>query len=214
MSSSVPDPYWEQQKRRLSWMPWLYERLKPRYRLSAQGWQHEVQQELMRLETVRIGPDCFIAPEAHIFAEPGRDIEIGEACWIAAEAFLHGPITLKARVSINPRVHLDGGATGIEIGEGSRLAAGVKAFAFDHGLSPHLPVRTQRVRSQGIRLGEDVWVGAGAGITDGVCIGTGAVVAMGAVVTKNVAPFAVVGGVPARVLGDRRTWRESTTSLY
>jgi len=53
------------------------------------------------------------------------------------------------------------------------------------------------------RLGHDVWVGAKAIVLDGVTVGHGAVVAAGAVVTKDVAPYAVVGGVPARVIRKR-----------
>lgn len=189
---------------RLSWMPWLYFTLKPKHRAWAEAWQREVQARISRLETVRIGRGCFIAPEARIFAEPGRDIIIGDEAWIAAEAFLHGPIVLGPRVSVNPRAHLDGGAAGIEVGEGSRLATGVRAFAFDHGMAPDRPIREQPVRSRGIRVGRDVWVGAGAGLTDGVVVGDGAVVGMGAVVTRDVPPWAVVAGVPARVIGDRR----------
>jgi len=49
-------------------------------------------------------------------------------------------------------------------------------------------------------LGNDVWIGAGATILGGVCVGNGAIVAAGAVVTKSVPPYAVVGGNPARVL--------------
>lgn len=47
---------------------------------------------------------------------------------------------------------------------------------------------------------DGVWIGAGAIITQGVTIGTGAVVASGAVVTKDVAPYTLVGGVPAKLL--------------
>lgn len=197
-----------QHQKRLSWMPWLYYRLKPSHREWADAWQGEVQDKLRSLETVLIGKNCFVAPEAHIFAEPGREIVIGDGAWVAADAFLHGPIVLGPNVSVNARVHLDGGAVGIEIGEGSRLAAGVRAFAFDHGVSPSRPIREQPVRSQGIRIGCDVWVGSGAGITDGVSIGDGAVVGMGAVVTRDVAPYAIIGGIPARILGDRRTWAD------
>ena len=49
-------------------------------------------------------------------------------------------------------------------------------------------------------VGNDVWIGAGAQILRGVSIGDGAVVAAGSIVTKNVPPYAIVGGVPAKVL--------------
>ena len=49
-------------------------------------------------------------------------------------------------------------------------------------------------------VGDDVWIGYRALILDGVSIGQGAVVAAGAVVTRDVPPYAIVGGVPARVL--------------
>lgn len=196
--------YREQHRHRLSWMPWLYFTLKPRHRAWAEAWQAEVQARLRELETIEIGEGCFIAPEAHLFGEPGRGVVIGRRCAIAAEAFLHGPLHLGDDVSINARASLDGGRAGIEIGEGTRIATGATLYAFDHGLAPDHPMRVQPVESQGIRIGRDVWIGAQAGITDGVRIGDHAVVAMGAVVTREVAPWAIVAGVPARVIGDRR----------
>ena len=51
-----------------------------------------------------------------------------------------------------------------------------------------------------ITIGHDVWIGAKAVILDGVKIGNGAIVASGAIVTRDVPPFAIVGGVPAKVL--------------
>ena len=51
-----------------------------------------------------------------------------------------------------------------------------------------------------IVVGDDVWIGYGATIMSGVHIGQGAVVAAGAVVTKDVPPYAIVGGVPAKVI--------------
>ncbi len=194
----------EQHKLRLSWMPWLYFTLKPRHRAWAEAWQQEVQQRFRELETVEIAEGCFVAPEARLFAEPGRAIRIGPGCSIAADAFVHGPVVLAAHVSLNARVSLDGGAGGIRIGEGSRIATGATLYAFDHGLAPDRPLREQPVTSRGIVLGADVWVGANAGVTDGVRIGDHAVVAMGAVVTRDVPPWAIVAGVPARIIGDRR----------
>ena len=49
-----------------------------------------------------------------------------------------------------------------------------------------------------------MWIGANAGVTDGVTIGDHAVIAMGAVVTKDVPNWAIMAGVPAVVVGDRR----------
>lgn len=197
-----------QHQARLSWMPWLYPSLKPQHLAWARPWQDALQARLQAQETVTIAEDCFIAPEAAIFAEPGRAIRIGPRCAVAAYAFLHGPLTLGADVSINARASLDGGAAGITLGDGCRIATGATLYAFDHGLAPDRDVRAQPVTSRGITLGRDVWVGANAGICDGVTVGDHAVIGMGAVVTSDVPAWAIVGGVPARVIGDRRTRKQ------
>ncbi len=196
--------YREQHKLRLSWMPWLYFRLKDEHRAWAEPWQHEVQDRLRALETITIEPGCFIAPEARLFAEPGRPIIVRSGASIAADAFVHGPVDIGANASLNARVSVDGGSAGVHIGEGTRIASGVAIYAFDHMLSAALPIRAQGVTSRGIHVGRDVWIGANAGITDGVRVGDGAVVAMGAVVTRDVPPGMIVGGVPAVVIGARR----------
>lgn len=51
---------------------------------------------------------------------------------------------------------------------------------------------------------DDVWIGANAVIVDGVTIGAHSIVAGGAVVTKDVAPYSIVGGSPAKLIKDRR----------
>ena len=58
-------------------------------------------------------------------------------------------------------------------------------------------------RSHRVTLGHDVWIGHGATVLPGVSIGTGAVVGAGAVVSKDVPPFTIVGGVPARPIRER-----------
>ena len=51
-----------------------------------------------------------------------------------------------------------------------------------------------------IRIGSDVWIGSHVIVMGGVTIGDGAVVAAGSIVTKDVPPFAIVGGVPAKII--------------
>jgi acetyltransferase-like isoleucine patch superfamily enzyme len=84
------------------------------------------------------------------------------------------------------------------IGEGTRIATRASLFAFDHGMDPALPIRAQPVRSRGIRIGRDVWIGAHACITDGVTVSDHAVVGAGAVVTADVTAGDIVVGNPAR----------------
>lgn len=59
-----------------------------------------------------------------------------------------------------------------------------------------------------IVIGNDVWIGARATILDGVTIGDGAVIATGSIVTKDVPPYAIVAGVPARIIKERATKEE------
>lgn len=133
-------------------MPWLWPSLKEKHLVWAKPWQAEVQAKLMREETVFIAEDCFIAPDAGIFAELGRPIRFGPRCSVASHAFLHGPLSLGADVSINARASLDGGAVGITVGDGTRIASGAVLYAFDHGLSREREIREQPVRSRGISL--------------------------------------------------------------
>lgn len=60
--------------------------------------------------------------------------------------------------------------------------------------------REEALTKGGIEVADDVWIGARATILDGVHIGRGAVIAAGAVVTKDVPPYAIVGGLPATIL--------------
>lgn len=201
--SKNTERYRQQHKLRLSYMPWLYAGLKPAQRQWAQAWQEEWQAYLCAMETITIGENCFIAPEARLFAEPGRPIVIGDNSCIAADCVLHGPITMGHSVSINHHVSLDGGRKGIHIGDNTRVAAHSYAYAFNHGMLANQLIKDQPVTSVGISIGRDVWIGANTGIVDGVNIGDYAVVGMGSIVTRPVAAHTKVAGNPARPIGSR-----------
>jgi acetyltransferase-like isoleucine patch superfamily enzyme len=191
-------------QRRMALMPWLYHRAKPEIRAWAEPWQRARQAELCACERVTLGEGCFVAPDADLVAEPHREIVIGARCSIASGCFVHGPVRLGDDVTVNLRVVLDGGAAGIVVGSGTRIAADVHVYAWNHGTAPERPIREQPMTSRGVVIGRDVWVGAGVGVTDGVTIGDHAVVGMHAVVTRDVPAWAIVAGSPARVIGDRR----------
>ena len=94
-----------------------------------------------------------------------------------------------------------GAAGGVHIGENVLIGQSVRFHSENHiFVSKEAPIREQGVTNEGIVVADDVWLGSGAVILDGVTIGQGAVVAAGSVVTKDVPPYAVVGGSPAKVL--------------
>lgn len=192
--------YREQHKHRLNYMPWLYYSLKPKHRGWAEEWQQEYQAYLMEMETVEIGKSCFISPLAHIFAEPGRKISIGDNTFIAADCTLHGPLEIGNEVAVNHHCILDGGRVGIKLHDQVRLAAYCHLYAFDHGMALEQPIYQQPVRSQGIEIGRDVWLGAHVGIKDGVKIADQAIIGMNSMVTKDVAARAIMAGNPAKLI--------------
>ena len=207
MTVESSDPllkYREQHKKRLSYMPWLYFSLKPKNLAWARLWQQEYQDYLRSVESIQIGKECFISPDAQLFAEPNRDIIIGDGSFIAADCVLHGPITLGKKVALNHHCALDGGRMGIHIGDNTRLAAYCHLYAFNHGMKLDSTIHEQAVSSTGIVIGEDVWLGANVGVVDGVTIHDYSVVGMDSTVTRDVDAYAIMAGSPAKKIGDRR----------
>ena len=86
---------------------------------------------------------------------------------------------------------------GITLGDGAYIGHNVVLATLNHDEDPD---RRDTLHPAPIILGRNVWIGAQATVTPGVTIGDGAIVAAGAVVTRDVPPRAVVGGVPARVI--------------
>ncbi len=120
--------------------------------------------------TVRVFPP--------LYADFGKNIHLGE------------------NVFINDCCHFQDHG-GITLGDGCQIGHGVVFATLNHGLAPE---DRQTTYPAPIVLGRNVWVGANATILQGVTIGDNAVVAAGAVVTKDVAANTVVGGVPARLI--------------
>lgn len=86
---------------------------------------------------------------------------------------------------------------GIEIGDGVLIGHNVVLATINHDL---LPQNNRKNHYAPIKIGNHVWIGSNATVLSGVTIGEWAVVAAGAVVTKDVPPYTVVGGVPAKII--------------
>lgn len=91
----------------------------------------------------------------------------------------------------------------INIGDHTLIGEYVSIRDANHGVEPGTPIREQPHSAEGIDIGRDVWIARGAVILKGVTIGDGAVIAANSVVTKDVEPMMIVGGIPAKPIRRR-----------
>ncbi len=107
--------------------------------------------------------------------------------------------------SINSGAMIDGRGS-VTIGDYVMVGPNVVIASSDHDFrQTDEPMTTRDHKLAPVVIGNDVWIGANAVITGGTKIGSGAVVSAGAVVTDNVEDYKIVGGVPAKIIGDRKT---------
>ena len=124
----------------------------------------------------------------------------GRCCRIASGVFIYpDQVVLGNFCFLGRGCYLDGS---IVIGDYTMLAGNVAIVGGDHSFdSPAVLMRDSgREHWRTTVIGKDAWVGYGATILNGVKIGDGAIVAAGSVVTRDVAPYSIVAGNPAKVL--------------
>jgi acetyltransferase-like isoleucine patch superfamily enzyme len=93
----------------------------------------------------------------------------------------------------------------VRIGQNCSIAPNVIIVGSNHIYKdPAKTIKEQGTEIKGIIIDDDVWIGANATILDGVTIGKGSIIAAGAVVNKDIPPYSVAGGVPVRILKDRK----------
>ncbi|MBN3957721.1 acyltransferase [Nostoc sp. NMS8] len=104
---------------------------------------------------------------------------------------------------IAPNVSIEGPGN-IKIGKHCLIAAHSGIYANNHNFAdPIEPIKYQGVTRKGIVIEDDCWLGHGVTVLDGVTIGKGSVIGAGAVVNRDIPPFSVAVGIPARVIKNR-----------
>jgi acetyltransferase-like isoleucine patch superfamily enzyme len=133
---------------------------------------------------VSFAKNCIIEMSGAIRAL-GETLEIGDNVGIASNAFLG----IRGKVSI---------------GENTICGPYLSIHSENHNFDDFdTPIRRQGETRKGISIGRDCWMGAKVTILDGVTIGDGCIIAAGAVVNKDLPPYSIAGGVPAKVLKTR-----------
>lgn len=143
-------------------------------------------------ERVHIGMGSVL--DATVGLTIGDDVYIGKGCTIECNGSVGSGAMIANRVGLIGRHDHDVSAVGVMV----RHAPWIGDADFD-------PVK----KAERLVVEDDVWIGYGAIVLSNVIVGRGAIVAAGALVTKDVPPYAVVAGVPARVVG----WRFSEADV-
>jgi maltose O-acetyltransferase len=141
---------------------------------------------------------------SHIFRKlfyqlAGMKIGRGSTVHMWANFFDPGGIAIGQDSIIGDHAFLDGRAT-IKIGNHVDIASQVLIYNSEHDLEKE----DFSAKLEPVEIGDYVFIGPRAIILPGVKIGKGAVIGAGAVVTKDVPDFAIVGGVPAKIIGERK----------
>ncbi len=133
-------------------------------------------------ENIQIGDNVYVGHYTILKGYHRNKMVIGSGSWIGQQCYFHsaGGLTIGHNVGIGPAVKI------------------ITSFHADEGI--HVAILHSHIEFSHVVIEDDCDIGMGAIILPGVTIGCGAQVGAGAVVTRTVEPYAVVAGVPARIL--------------
>lgn len=161
---------------------------------------------------IDVDPSTYVAKSTVLEIVQGGRIKVGcstdilDGCMIRTYG---GEISIGQRCNLQPYCVIYGNG-GVTLGDGVLIGPHVAIVANNHTFDDVSNcIWEQAMKCAGISIGDDVWIGAGARVLDGVKVGRGAVIGAGAVVTRSVPEYMVVAGVPARVMRQRgKRWDE------
>jgi acetyltransferase-like isoleucine patch superfamily enzyme len=135
--------------------------------------------------SIRIGNHVIIRRGVEIEAYGSARIEIGDRTFISSHVWILG-------------------IGSVSIGQDCLISPYVGIVATNRNYQdPAIPINKQGGTSKGITIEADCWLGHRVSVLDGVTIGQGSVIGAGAVVTKNIPPYSIAVGIPAKVVGSR-----------
>ncbi|MCA1554303.1 MAG: acyltransferase [Chloroflexi bacterium] len=160
----------------------------------------------------------MIAETAMLRLGPDSTLEMGRGTTVGAYSILdllddplagvpaHSRLVIGKRVAINEFSNIRASGGELYIGDGCLISQFVTIVGTNHSFRLGSFIRDQAwdIQKRKVVIGEDVWIGAHAVILPGVEIGSGSIIAAGAVVTEAVPPNVIVAGVPSRVIGKRK----------
>jgi acetyltransferase-like isoleucine patch superfamily enzyme len=181
-----------------------------------------------QLQLEKLGTNVDIQPTAHF--EYASKISIGNHCRVARQAVIRANTDDTRRIRLGDKVSIQEntlisanrghiaigdnswlgpgsviyGNGGVDIGEQVLIASHCVINTVSHNFgTTDIPMNRQGINTDPVIIEDDVWIGTGAVILQGVRIGKGSIIGAGAVVTRSIPSFSIALGMPARVTGSR-----------
>ncbi len=167
-----------------------------------------VQRAISRYKAARYftacGKDVVVKLSAEFRLVESAVLEVGAGCTIQDYAFFQltmpTPKVYIGKNTVIGRHNIITAKNSIRIGSDVLIGSYVQIIDHSHGIERSLPMREQRALIGEVEIGDDVWIGAGAKILMGAKIGRGAVIGANAVIRGEIPDYAIVVGLPARVV--------------
>jgi acetyltransferase-like isoleucine patch superfamily enzyme len=160
-------------------------------------------------DNLTLGRKVFIDDDVIVYKYyEGGKVSIGSRSSLHRDCIIQtgrgGRVEIGENTHIQPRCIFSAFLSPIVVGSDVQIAPSCHFYSYDHGTERGQLIMDQPLKTKGgIAIGNDVWIGVGAIILDGVNIGNGAVIGAGSVVTKNVPSNSVAIGNPARIRKSR-----------
>jgi len=150
--------------------------------------------------------DFSVQCDGRVHVSGTANIHLGKRCRLGMETELRTMEKGKIHLGDDTRLNRGGTLTSyaeIFIDDFTIIGEFVSIRDANHGMERGEPMRYQEHTSKPIRIGRDVWVGRGSCILPGVTIGEGSVIGANSVVTRDVPPYSIAAGVPAKIIRER-----------
>ena len=157
-------------------------------------------------EKVTFGDNVFIGDRVYIFqAKDGGPAVFGTRTHIYGDTYIQtgsgGSLKIGYNTHIHPRCQISAYHSNIIIGSNIQIAPNCAFYPYNHGTETGTLIQDQPLESKGdIIIEDDVWLGFGVIVLDGVHIGKGAVIGAGSIVVNDIPESAIAVGSPARIV--------------